>query len=145
MKLIALNCPSCGAQLQVDSERTRVFCSYCGAQIYIDDEVQRIEHKIEYSNAEEAGYQFEKGRQKAMAEAAQQSASFSSRSSTPQEQPTPTKRKTWLWVLGWIFIFPVPLTILMLRKKDLNPVIRYGVIAVAWIVYFIWSGISSKD
>jgi hypothetical protein len=33
----------------------------------------------------------------------------------------------------------------MLRKKDLNPAIRYGVIAIAWIVYFIWSGVSSKN
>ncbi len=145
MKLTALNCPSCGARLQVDPERIQVFCSYCGAQIHIDDEVRRFEHKIEYSNAEEAGYQFEKGRQRAMAEAARQSASVSPRPSTPQGQPAPAKRKTWLWVLGWIFIFPVPFTILMLRKKDLNPAIRYGVIAIAWIVYFIWSGVSSKN
>ena len=47
----------------------------------------------------------------------------------------PKKRKTWLWVLGWMFIFPVPLTILMLRKKDMKPVLKYGIIAAAWIVY----------
>lgn len=46
-------------------------------------------------------------------------------------------RKTWLWVLGWIFIFPVPLTILMLRKKDMKPVIKYGIIAVAWILFLV--------
>ena len=49
----------------------------------------------------------------------------------------PKKRKTWLWVLGWIFIFPVPLTILMLRKKDLKPAVKYGIIAAAWILYLI--------
>ena len=49
----------------------------------------------------------------------------------------PKKRKTWLWVLGWIFIFPVPLTILMLRKKDMKPAIKYGIIAAAWIIYLI--------
>ena len=49
----------------------------------------------------------------------------------------PKKRKTWLWVLGWIFIFPVPLTILMLRKKDMKPVLKYGIIAAAWISYLI--------
>lgn len=145
MKLTAMNCPSCGARLEVDSERTRVFCSYCGAQIHIDDEVQRIEHKIEYSNAEDAGYQFEKGRQKAMAEAAWQSTSVSPTPSASQAQPAPKKkRKTWLWVLGWIFIFPVPLTIIMLKKKDLKPVVRYGVIAAAWIAYAIWMGSSSS-
>lgn len=47
-----------------------------------------------------------------------------------------SNKKTWLWVLGWIFIFPVPLTILMLRKKDMKPAIKYGVIAVAWIMFF---------
>lgn len=40
-------------------------------------------------------------------------------------------RKTWLWVLGWICIFPLPLTILLLRKKDMKPEIKYGIIAVA--------------
>ena len=49
----------------------------------------------------------------------------------------PKKRKTWLWVLGWIFIFPVPLTILMLRKKDMKPAIKYGIIAAGWIIYLI--------
>lgn len=46
-------------------------------------------------------------------------------------------RKTWLWILGWICIFPVPLTILMLRKKDMKPIVRYGIIAVAWLLFFI--------
>jgi len=56
------------------------------------------------------------------------------------------KSKTWLWVLGWIFIFPVPLTILMLRKKDMHPALKYGIIAVGWIVYlFIGLGGGSKD
>jgi len=49
----------------------------------------------------------------------------------------PKKRKTWLWVLGWLFIFPVPLTILMLRKKDMKPAVKYGIIAAGWIVYFL--------
>lgn len=49
----------------------------------------------------------------------------------------PKKRKTWLWVLGWICIFPVPLTILMLRKKDMKPALKYGIIAVAWLAYLL--------
>lgn len=47
------------------------------------------------------------------------------------------KRKTWLWILGWIFIFPVPLTILMLRNQRMNKVIKYVIIANAWILYLI--------
>lgn len=49
----------------------------------------------------------------------------------------PKKRKTWLWVLGWLFIFPIPLTILMLRKKDMKPALKYGIIAAGWIVYLL--------
>lgn len=46
-------------------------------------------------------------------------------------------RKTWLWVLGWIFIFPVPLTILLLRKKDMKPAVKYGIIAAAWLLFLV--------
>lgn len=46
-------------------------------------------------------------------------------------------RKTWLWVLGWICIFPIPLTILLLRKKEMKPAVKYGIIAAAWILYLI--------
>ena len=45
--------------------------------------------------------------------------------------------------LGWIFIFPLPLTILLLRKKDMKPVIKYGIIAAAWIL-FLALAVSSK-
>lgn len=48
------------------------------------------------------------------------------------------RRKTWLWVLGWIFIFPVPLTILLLRKKEMNPVLKYGIIVLAFALYLFW-------
>lgn len=52
------------------------------------------------------------------------------------ERAAPKQRNTFLWVLGWIFIFPVPLTILLLRKKDMNPYLKYGLIAAGWIAYF---------
>ncbi len=45
-------------------------------------------------------------------------------------------KKTWLWVLGWICIFPLPLTILLLRKKDMKPAVKYGIIAIAWVMFF---------
>lgn len=55
----------------------------------------------------------------------------------PNEANKGSGKKTWLWVLGWICIFPLPLTILLLRKKDMKPVVKYGIIAVAWILYLI--------
>lgn len=49
---------------------------------------------------------------------------------------TSSGNKTWLWVLGWICIFPLPLTILLFRKKEIKPAVKYSVIAVAWIIFF---------
>ncbi len=43
MKLIQLDCPQCGAKLEVDSDRQFVFCQYCGNKILIDDEITRSE------------------------------------------------------------------------------------------------------
>ena len=53
----------------------------------------------------------------------------------PNEINKPSRKKTWLWVLGWICIFPLPLTILLLRKKDMKPAVKYGIIAVAWLLF----------
>ena len=62
----------------------------------------------------------------------------------------PKKRKTWLWVLGWLCIFPLPLTILLLRKKEMKAFVKYGIIAVAWLIYLMiaiagTSGLDSKN
>jgi len=45
------------------------------------------------------------------------------------------KPKRWLWVLGWLFIFPLPLTVLMLRREDINKWLRAGINVAAWVVY----------
>ena len=140
MKLINMACPHCGAQLEIEEGRKQVYCSHCGSKLLIDDEV--VHHKID--DAEEAGYRFEKGRQKAQAEARMREIQMQQRqmqqkqagSYIPPELEKPKKRRTWLWVLGWLCIFPVPLTILMLRKKDMDPKIKYGIIAAGWLVYF---------
>ena len=122
-------CPNCGASLQVDADQKNLTCSYCGNGLYVDDEVKHVQ----YDNAEETGYQFEKGRQRAQAEATRvQQQTFNMNFGKP-----PKKRKTWLWVLGWIFIFPVPLTILMLRNQKLSKPVKIGIIVAAWIVYLI--------
>ncbi|MEB5925402.1 hypothetical protein MXE74_02310 [Enterococcus faecalis] len=47
-----------------------------------------------------------------------------------------SKKKIWLWILGWLFIFPLPLTILLVRKKDMQPTVKYGLIAFIWIFVF---------
>ena len=69
VKIVNLTCPGCGARLEVDMDRKMAFCSYCGAALPVDDEIQ----KVQLDGAEKAGYEFEKGRQRAQAEAAQAS------------------------------------------------------------------------
>ena len=44
--------------MRVIPEANKAVCDYCGTTVLIDDEIKRIE----YTNAEEAGYKFEKGR-----------------------------------------------------------------------------------
>lgn len=133
VKIVNLTCPGCGARLEVDMDRKMAFCSYCGAALPVDDEIQ----KVQLDGAEKAGYEFEKGRQRAQAEAAQASSQSQQASYQPAPQEPPKKRKTWLWVLGWICIFPVPLTIIMLNKKDMSKKARYGIIAAGWILYLL--------
>ena len=126
MKLIDTTCPKCGANLRIDADRQSAFCEYCGAQILIDDEVQHFQ----IDNAENAGYAFEKGRQRAQHEV------YASR--TVPAQPAPQKKKKiFWWVLGWIFIFPIPLTIIIARNKKLKPFIKAGIIIAAWVLYLL--------
>ena len=42
MHIVKLNCPSCGANIEVNSDLENVFCSYCGAKLIIDDEATKI-------------------------------------------------------------------------------------------------------
>lgn len=131
MKLVDMKCPNCGSDLKFDIVAKECTCEYCGAKLLIDGETVHVK----YDNAEEAGYQFEKGRQRA-----QKEATYTERinpdHSMPQKQ-SKKKSRIWLWILGWICIFPLPLTILMLRKKNMKLAIKYGIIAVAWIIYIL--------
>lgn len=134
MRLVNMTCPNCGAQLQVDVDRKQAYCEHCGTKLFMQDDV----HHIVYDNAEDAGYKFEKGRQRAQEE--RERINRQGRSIPPPPQPLPPpppkkKSRLWLWILGWIIIFPVPLTILMLRSRRWSPKIRYGIIALAWVVY----------
>ena len=130
MKIVSMTCPNCGATLQIDADNKNVTCNYCGNSLFIDDEASHV--KID--NPEQVGYQFEKGRQRAQAE---QQYSQPNMYVQPSNNTQPKKRRTWLWVLGWLCIFPLPLTILLLRKKDMKPALKYGIIAAAWIVYLL--------
>lgn len=112
MKLVEMNCPSCGADLKLDADNAKAVCEYCGAKVLIDG--------AEHRDAEREGYEFEKGRQRAIAEA---------------QTAATRKRMTWLWVIGWIFMFPAPITILVTRSKTLKQWQKAVIIALAWGAY----------
>ena len=93
MKLIDTTCPKCGANLRIDADRQSAFCEYCGAQILIDDEVQHLQ----IDNAENAGYAFEKGRQRAQHEV------YASRTVPAQHAPQKKRKILWWYSAGFLF------------------------------------------
>jgi restriction system protein len=42
MKLIAVKCPNCGADLEYEEGMTKMFCRYCGTPVILDDESLKI-------------------------------------------------------------------------------------------------------
>ena len=64
MKLIGIMCPHCGAKLQTTPNAKILSCDYCNNDVMIDDEVKRVR----LADAEQAGYEFEMGRQLALKE-----------------------------------------------------------------------------
>lgn len=102
-----MKCPNCGA------EAKGKFCEYCGSEMPKEKTTINITNNY-YVNAEEKP----------------------KNDKTAKGTTKSKKKRTWLWVLGWICIFPLPLTILMLRKKNMKPAVKYGIIAVAWLLFF---------
>lgn len=142
MKLIDLKCPYCGADLKVDSELKEVVCEYCDSKLAVDDEVQHVQ----YDNSEQAGYEFEKGRQRAKTESREdRRAARRGETDDTAETGTTKKRKghLLLWILGWIFLWPLPVTILVHRSK-LPRLVKGLIIAAVWIIY-AYGGVSVKD
>ena len=68
MKLLELKCKNCGAALKVKPDTADIHCDHCKANYKLDDEVQHIK----YDDMEKAGYDYEKGKQKARQEHEQQ-------------------------------------------------------------------------
>lgn len=125
MRMIDMSCPHCGAKLQIELNESKIFCEYCDSELLLAEDNQRLN----VDQAEDAGYQFEKGRQRAQQE-------LSSTNANTASKVTKKKGIFW-WVIGWIFIFPLPLTILLSRNKNMNMWLRIALIIVAWAVYLL--------
>lgn len=136
-----MKCPSCGAEISNNRE-----CEFCGTQITFN--MRRDQEQVNKAGCPQChsiNIQFKRENQgeirdKKSKQVVHKTVGFCKDCGytwIPEGagQEGPKKNRLWLWVLGWIFIFPVPLTILMLRKKDMKPAIKYGIIAVAWLIY----------
>ena len=110
---VPAKCPACGGEFPVDPSQECTVCRYCQQPVITANAIQN--YQMNHMN-DRAG--------------------FTAPPPGPPQEP-PKKRRTWLWVLGWIFCFPIPLTILMLRNKTMNPKVKYGIIAAGWIVYLL--------
>ena len=147
-----MKCQNCGAE--IDSRATT--CSYCGSSISYEmrREQEQVNKQgcpkcgssnISFSREKQGDYIGKKGTTVVRSTVGVCKDCghtwYVAGSSTPKKAPL------WLWILGWIFIFPIPLTIIMLRKKDMNPKLKYGIIAAAWIIYLLiaFGARSSKD
>ena len=52
IKMIPVRCTSCGAVVQISSDRTTAFCEYCGTQLFIEDSNQfTYNYNYEYADA----------------------------------------------------------------------------------------------
>ena len=127
MKIEPYRCPQCGAMLNVATEKSPVLCQYCGSALIVSDEKLHIR----FENMEKAGYEFEKGRQRAQTEQCRQFESINT-------EPLPQKKSnTWLWIIGWLFCFPIPLTILVFRSKSLTEAHKRTYLWIlGWILFF---------
>ena len=143
-----MNCPNCGAQTQ------GAFCEYCGGELPKEQVNVGVCPKCGNSNIsfkrERVGTTTQRTSRKNVIGTGR-TGQYSSHTTyrtvglcqncghtwSPEAGGGTSGRKTWLWVLGWIFIFPVPLTILLLRKKDMKPAVKYGIIAAAWALYLV--------
>ena len=137
-----MKCPSCGAEITPNSK----FCESCGSQISYD--MKREQELLNRQGCPKCGSSNITFNREKQGEIKGKRGTAVVRRTVgvcmdcgntwyADKQEPQKKSKTWLWVLGWICIFPIPLTILLLRKKDMNPILKYGVIALGWLVYLI--------
>lgn len=109
VKLVEMKCKNCGAKLKVDDQAKEAYCQFCESEFKIDDEVKHI--KID--DMEQAGYDFEKGKQRAKSDN--------------------IGRTAWL-VMAWIFLFPITATYFIAVSKKFNTAIKIVLILLVWII-----------
>ena len=133
MRHIDTSCPYCGAPVIMDKKGVGL-CEYCGQYVMWDDGSQ----KVVLEDAYNSGYEFEKGRQQAQAE-------LQDTYARTQYAEAPRRRHWFWWVMGWIFIYPIPLMILMIRNRAMNPWARALISIAGWASYFLIAALAGKS
>lgn len=144
-----MKCPNCGAEIG-----NTKFCEYCGSQITAD--MQKEQEQLKKKGCPKCGSSNITFKRENQGEVRNKNSKkvihrtvgvCKDCGTTWYADGAVKKRKTWLWVLGWIFIFPLPLTLILWKKKDMNNILKYGIIAVAWIAYIVIaiSGMANKS
>lgn len=133
-----MKCPNCGGELKSNS----TYCEFCNSQI--SGEMKKEQEQMNKAGCPKCGssnIQFSRETQgevkgKKRSEIVRATVGVCNDCGyTWKTAKEEKKGNIWLWVLGWVFIFPLPLTILLLRRKNMKNSLKYGIIAVAWIVY----------
>lgn len=144
MKVIDRKCPHCGGDITYKEGTKSIKCEYCGSILYIENE--NSDNKV-YESSEEAGYNFEKGRQRAKSEniPINNYNNYSYGETTTNvfdnnydKNEKKTKKKfsnKLLWILGWLLIFPIPITILISRSEKISKGWKVFFIVLVWMVY----------
>ena len=146
-----MKCPNCGAE--IGTGRT---CEFCGTEITLDMlKTQEQLNKTGCPNCHSTNIQFRRENQgeirgKKSKKIVHKTVGFCKDCGytwvpSGNGQQNSPKSRLWLWVLGWICIFPLPLTILLLRKKDMKPAVKYGIIAAAWILFILMGATGNKS
>ena len=144
MKLIQTKCPQCGANMVFNAATRKVVCEYCGMTLLVDEGIT----SVRCVNAEEAGYNFEKGRIRArteLAAPAPQIVHHVHHYKYPCEEPIMEEKKPnrwWLWLIGWLAIFPLPATILILRSERMGWFWKMILIISVWEMYLQFFGLA---
>lgn len=140
MKLIEMKCKNCGAKLKVNPEEKDANCQFCGAEFKIDDET--IHHKLD--DAEQMGYELEKGKIRAREEAKEAKHAEESAILIAQEEEKRRKKIIIWWIIGWIICFPIPLTILIWKSSwDKNK--KIIVTIILWVVLLTFGALMPND
>ncbi len=129
MRLKTMTCPNCGSKVRIEKNNKFLTCDYCGNTLFIDEE----EDQIPYADPEKAGYEFEKGRQRARSESMTRQTFQPSYANNRQSYRQNKKNNTVWWVLGWLLFFPIPLTVLLVRNQKMNPKLKWGLIIALWL------------